>query len=625
MRKRFNKWSALLTAGAMTMTLLSGCQKAASTDGTGQTSKAEETTQTTAQTTTAEEKKDSADAGSTPRNETLYFNGQQWGTINDWNPLSSNSNNAMAITQNDNARVIVYETLFMYNMLDGKLYGLLGKDYSWNDGQTELTITLNPDAKWSDQTPVTAQDVAYTFDCHKKYASAQGSDYSNYIDSVVAKDDHTVIFKAKLDDKGLPVNPLKVVEYVPKIYVMQKAYLQKVEQRNGNDADKIKQDRMDDFVASGPYKSYYNDDQKVVFVRDDNYWGKALWGKLPAPKYLTHVIYENIAAGDTAFKSGEVDVSQQFITNVQKLWEEDGLPISTYIDEAPYGVCATMPTAFFNVEKPGLDRKEVRKAIAMAVDYDQIIASAMSNQSPSFKDVPRSIMNPTSGEQALVNQEALKDYQFTGNDVEGAKALLDKAGIVDKDGDGIREIDGKNLTFKAECPDGWTDWNASLEIVAAAGSKIGIGIETYFPDANTFYDDMTTRKFDICMWNPPAASVANPWGRAMAFMSTDYANLKVNWTGNYGGYINEDANNLLKKIPLETNKDTLKEYYTELSRIYLDEVPSFSLMYRPMLFHAVNESVWTGFPQLDDGDNIPPTDCTDGYGIAALYKLVNVK
>ncbi|WP_349672702.1 ABC transporter substrate-binding protein [Lacrimispora sp.] len=625
MRKRFNKWSALLTAGAMTMTLLSGCQKAASTDGTGQTSKAEETTQTTAQTTTAEEKKDSADAGSTPRNETLYFNGQQWGTINDWNPLSSNSNNAMAVTQQDNARVIVYETLFMYNMLDGKLYGLLGKDYSWNDGQTELTITLNPDAKWSDQTPVTAQDVAYTFDCHKKYASAQGSDYSNYIDSVVAKDDHTVIFKAKLDDKGLPENPLKVVEYVPKIYVMQKAYLQKVEQRNGNDADKIKQDRMDDFVASGPYKSYYNDDQKVVFVRDDNYWGKALWGKLPAPKYITHVIYENNAAGDTAFKAGEVDVSQQFITNVQKLWEEDGLPISTYIDEAPYGVCATMPTAFFNVEKPGLDRREVRKAIAMAVDYDQIIASAMSNQSPSFKDVPRSIMNPTSGEQALVNQDALKDYQFTGNDVEGAKALLDKAGIVDKDGDGIREIDGKNLSFKAECPDGWTDWNASLEIVAAAGSKIGIGIETYFPDANTFYDDMTTRKFDICMWSPPAASVANPWGRAMAFMSTDYANLKVNWTGNYGGYINEDANNLLKKIPLETNKDTLKEYYTELSRIYLDEVPSFSLMYRPMVFHAVNESVWTGFPQLDDGDNIPPTDCTDGYGIAALYNLVNVK
>ena len=50
-------------------------------------------------------------------------------------------------------------------------------------------------------------------------------------------------------------------------------------------------------------------------------------------------------------------------------------------------------------------------------------------------------------------------------------------------------------------------------------------------------------------------------------------------------------------------------------------MPSFSLMYRPACFHAVNESVWTNFPSGDDGRNIPPLDCTDGYGIAALYEL----
>ena len=44
-------------------------------------------------------------------------------------------------------------------------------------------------------------------------------------------------------------------------------------------------------------------------------------------------------------------------------------------------------------------------------------------------------------------------------------------------------------------------------------------------------------------------------------------------------------------------------------------------MYRPQFFHFVNESVWTNFPYQDDGTNIPPTDCTDGYGIAALYNL----
>ena len=63
-----------------------------------------------------------------------------------------------------------------------------------------------------------------------------------------------------------------------------------------------------------------------------------------------------------------------------------------------------------------------------------------------------------------------------------------------------------------------------------------------------------------------------------------------------------------------------KAIYTKLTEIYLTEVPSFSLMYRPSVFHAVNETVWTNFPS-DDGRNIPPLDCTDGYGIAALYDL----
>ena len=35
----------------------------------------------------------------------------------------------------------------------------------------------------------------------------------------------------------------------------------------------------------------------------------------------------------------------------------------------------------------------------------------------------------------------------------------------------------------------------------------------------------------------------------------------------------------------------------------------------------MNESVWTNFPDATDGRNIPPADCTDGYGIAALYEL----
>lgn len=642
MKARSKRLVALFATLAMTVSLLAGCGGGSSEPASTDTSGSDTQTEQEAAPDAAEDAAEDADTGeeaadtstasgdvnSTPRNETLYFAGQQWGTINDWNPFSANSNNAMAISQKDSSRTLIYETLFMFNMLDGQLYPLLATDWAWDDdAMTSLTVHLNPDAHWSDGSALTAEDVAYTWDCNVKYESSLGVDFPNYIESITAVDDTTVAIKCALDDAGAPTNPLKVQQLLQQMYIMQKAYLETVEARNDSDKEAMKLDKMDDLVASGPYMPFYDDDQKVVFVRDENYWGQAdsMWGKLPVPKYIAHVIYADNNAGQIALKAGEVDVCQQFITDVQKLWEEEGLPITTYIDEPPYGQCATMPSCWMNVDVEGLDQAEVRKAIAMATDFDQVIASAMSNQSPTFKDVPRSTMNPTDGEQALYDQAAVKDLQFAGNDIDGANALLDEAGIVDSDGDGIREYNGKPLSFKAECPDGWTDWMASLEIVASSAKNIGIDIQTYFPDTNTFYNDITTGAFEICMNSPSGSSITNPWGRCMQFLSSQYADLEVNWSGNWSHYRNDEADEILAKIPLETDQATLKEYYTRLNEIYLTDVPSFALMYRPELFYAVNETVWTGYPMKDDGSNIPPTDCTDGYGIAALYNLTLVE
>jgi peptide/nickel transport system substrate-binding protein len=612
MNKHLQKVCVFLAVAAMSTSLLAGC------GGSGKSS--------SSSSSSTPDKTASTDKSSTARNETVYFNGQQWGAINDWNPLSSNSNNAMGIGQKDSARTLIYETLYMYNMLDGKMYPLLADgDPVWNDAHTTLTIKINKDAKWSDGTAVTADDVAYTFDTNVKYQSSGGSDYAAYIDSIKASDSSTVVITAKLNNKGVAVNPLKVLEYLPRQYVMQKAYLKKVETRDGNDATKIKTDKMDDFVASGPYKSFIANDQKVVFQRNDKYWGKAasMWGKLPVPKYIAHNIFKDNAAGDTAFKAGEVDVSQQFISDVASMMS--GGKISTYLPESPYYLAATMPTAWFNLKKPGLDQVAIRKAIALATDYDQIIKTAMSGYSPSFTDVPRSLMSPSSTEQALVDQSALKSVQWTGNDIDGAKKLLDEAGIKDTNGDGIREYKGQKLSFKAECPQGWSDWNASLEIVAAAGKKIGIDIQTYFPDANTFYDDLSNKNFDIAMWSPSAAGISNPWTRAYGMLSSSYNSMKTQMIGNFGGFSNKRVDELLDLIPHETDQAKLKSYYTELSKIYLTEVPSFSLMYRPELFYTVNETVWTNYPQKglksDKGIEIPPYDLTDGYGIAGLYSL----
>ena len=563
-----------------------------------------------------------------PREETLYFAGQQWGAVNSWNIVGTNQNNAMAIAGGAGGyRTTMFETLFMFNPLTGEKTGLLADAYEWNDDLTEMTVSLKDAAHWSDGTPVTAADVVATWDVGVLTNNGTGAGNKAYVASIEATGDKTFVIKTTLTEDGKPVNPLKIEDFICGTPIAQAAWIKTLCERNDNDPTKILNDAGEDVVWSGPYTKYYTDDQKVVLIRDDNYWGadESMWGKLPVPKYLAHVIYADNAAGELALKAGEVDVCQQFIGNIQNLWLKDDLPISTFYDEAPYGVCLTMPTAWYNMNLPVIsENPALRKAIAMATDYEAIIANAMTNQSPTFAEVPRSLMNPTDGEQALYDHEAVKDLQWAGNDIDGANKLLDEAGLLDTDGDGWREYNGEKISLNAVCPNGWSDWQAAMQIVAAAGDKIGISIEPEYPEwdiMQTRFTDPTQTDYAIFMWSPDAASPSMPWGRCNQFLSSQFVGLQNNWSGNWGQYVNEEADKILAEIPLTTDHDELVKLYTELVKIYLTDVPSFSLMYRPSVFHAVNESVWTNFPTGDDGRNIPPMDCTDGYGIAALYDL----
>ncbi len=571
-------------------------------------------------------------ADALPRDETLYFNGQQWGSVVGWNPYSDSMNNALAIAQKDNARVIMFETPYVYNMLTGEQLPLLADGpYTWNEARTLITFTIKPAAHWSDGTPVTAEDVAYTWASNIMYETSAGNNYRDYIYNITAVDPQTVLVEAKLDLDGKAINPLMVSAYLSSNYVIQKAWTQLLEARSGGDRDAFLADPAEDVVWSGPYHKFSVDDTAVVLVRDDNYWGQdaSMWGKLPTPKYLAHVIYSDNNAGEIAFEAGEVDISQQFIPNVQDLWLVDGLPISTYLPDAPYMIGASLPTAFYNMKSYGLDQPAIREAIAIAVDYTSIISDAMTNQSATFEQVPRSIMNPSAYEQALYDHDAVADLQWTGNDIDGAKALLDTAGIVDTNADGWREYNGQTLIYTATCPNGWSDWQAAIEIVAAGGRIIGIDTRTNYPEWSEYQTIVTNWSllpntgYDIFMMWSDGAGPTQPWSRVRHLISSEFAEMDNNWNGNWGGYKNPAADAIIQAIPAETDPAQLKADYTDLTEIYLTDIPSFTLMYRPDLFHTVNESVWTNFPHQDDGTNppVPPLNLTDGYSIAGLYNL----
>jgi len=268
----------------------------------------------------------------------MYFNGQQWGSVVCWNPYASSCNNAMTIAEQDNARVLMFETPYLYDMLDGKVYPLLADGpFAWDSGMTTLTFKIKKAAHWSDGTPVTADDAAYTWASHVKYNDNVGSGNKAYVASVTAVDPQTVAVKAVLGSDGKAANPLMVQAYVSSNYIIQKAWTQKLEARTGGDATKFLADTATDVVYSGPYHFFYADDTKVVLVRDDSYWGQdaSMWGKLPVPKYLAHTIFKDNASGSVALAQGEVDFSQQFNSNVQVLWENYNLPISTYLASRP--------------------------------------------------------------------------------------------------------------------------------------------------------------------------------------------------------------------------------------------------------------------------------------------------
>lgn len=558
-----------------------------------------------------EETSPQEDPRATPRNETLYVNGLQWGAPTNFNLLSGNP--AFPINYG-NSRELIYETLFMVNQLTGELEPLLGTKYEWTDDLT-LRVELHPEAKWSDGQPFTSDDVVYTYKLGQRY-DINWSNFWTYIEEVSADGEHAVDIMLNKDNP----NKLTVLDSIELIPMLPKHVWEEIEQQAGGDLATIRKEINDDPIGTGPYKMYYYNDQKITIVRDDNYWGQVLFGKLPAPKYITHVIYKDNAAGDLAFKSGQVDVSQQFIPQVWKMWE-DGAPVKTYLKEEPYYVPGSMPSIFFNMSKEGLDNPDVRRAIAMSIDYGKISELAISGYSAPMQ--PSLTLN-TDAESKYVDQAAIKPLQWT-TDVEAANALLDSIGAA-RGKDGIRVLNGVRLgPYEIECPYGWSDWNAALEIVAQNAKAIGVEIRTKFPEAPVWTNNLQTGKFDIIM-NTPAGGVSpsQPWNRAQTIMySKGVAPIGEMAFWNWGRYQNDRADAIIEKIPTVTDEAELKALYTELTQIWLNDIPSIPLMYRPWVFDTVNETVWKGFPQEGDGSNIPPQISMDGAGIKALYQIHN--
>ena len=99
------------------------------------------------------------------------------------------------------------------------------------------------------------------------------------------------------------------------------------EPREKTEGDKLSQVIDTEPMGSGPYKLLNYAPERIALQRDDNYWGKGVRGKLPAPKKIVHPIFKDNTGGDLKLESGEIDASQQFTAQIWKMWEDKGKPV----------------------------------------------------------------------------------------------------------------------------------------------------------------------------------------------------------------------------------------------------------------------------------------------------------
>jgi len=250
-----------------------------------------------------------------PRNQTLYVGGFDWAQPSTFNPLSGDPNWPI-----DGNIKLIYESLFAFDQNTGSLEPMLARSYQIKEKTVE--VLLDERAQWSDGTPVTAEDVAYTFHLDSLLPTPRHSNW-NYIARIDVLDSHRILFTLDKDR----YNPLIMLDMLSEVPILPRKtwsqILANARGSNGPDFAKILQYRNDqNIVASGPYTlhKYYPD--KIVLKRNENYWGNVKHeGRKPVPAYIIHSLYNGNNHFSSAMSKGNLDLSSIFMP---RIWTKSG-------------------------------------------------------------------------------------------------------------------------------------------------------------------------------------------------------------------------------------------------------------------------------------------------------------
>jgi peptide/nickel transport system substrate-binding protein len=516
-------------------------------------------------------------SGSYPRNQTLFTSGTQWGPPSNWNPFRADFATGTV--------GLLYESLFLYDPQADKFEPWLAEKDQWTDDKT-YEVTLRDGLTWSDGKPITADDVAFTINLGKMKTVPYNPLYGS-IASVEAVDKKTtkVTFSEPRYQQWAnwvyfnPIVPKHVWESKSEKDVMQGA----------NEKP----------VGSGPYVYETSDQDRMVWKKNDKWWGKDKLSLDMKPKYIVDIVNTSNEAALGQVLQGEIDLSNNFLPGIASL-VKGGYKLQTYYKDAPYMLAANTTWLIPNTTKAPMNDPAFRRALAFSIDTDKIVNSVYSNIVE--KADPTGLL-PIWDKyiDKSVDSELGPNYNTTE-----AKGILEEAGYRDTNGDGfVENKDGSPLSLKLATPSGWTDWNEAGRVIADSAKGAGIQITAETPAAEVVQDQRESGQFDLILNNDRQMD-NTPWRYYEYIFGLPVQEKQV--TINYGRYENQQGWNLVNQLNSTKidDVDGMKAITSQLQRIQLTEEPVIPLWYNG-LWAQYSNSVWTNWPSADSGPKVLPT------------------
>ncbi len=481
----------------------------------------------------------------------------------------------------------VYEPLAFVNSLqDAKATPWLATSWAWSNGNKTLTFTIRQGVKFSDGTPMTAADVAYTFNLLKKVPGLDINAVWSVLSSVTQTGDNVVMqFKTPsvpyfyyIADQ-IPVVPEHIWSKIsnPVTY-----------------ADSNP-------VGTGAYTVKPCTPQNITYVANPDYWQPGL------PK-IAKVLYPAFTSNDPAnnmLAAGQGQWGSQFIPNIKAFYSSKS-PDNHYWFP-PVSSVSLIP----NLTAPGLSDVAVRQAMAYAIDRNKV--NDIGEYGEESGASQSGIALPTYN--TWLDQSAVAKYDYSYNPAK-AKQILTQDGYT-LGSDGIFAKDGKKLSFSVMNIGGYSDWVASMSVIQQELKAAGIQITPQNLAQNDFTSRLYSGNFQLAYYDQPGGPTPYYEFRQWLY-SKNSAPIGKNAATNWERYINPATDKLLDDYAVTTDTATQHQIVDKLQQVLLSDVPYIPVTTAVNWFQY-NTATFTGWPTPSNPYALPAAYAYPDMGQVLLH------